>query len=124
MRGWVADKDAIAPVVSAYDAIFWDKVPMPAESPTFDFAIPKDGSLPLDGAAPSIVDHRGDTSHIATIPDLDPRLHSFTLEHPNPTGIAALYRELVSENPPVIVQGPEVRYRALIETPVGLRELT
>lgn len=124
LRGWVANTNAIAPVVSAYGAIFGDKVPLPAESPTFDFAIPKDGSLPLDGAAPSIIDHRGDTSFIASIPDLDARLHSFTLEHPDPTGIAALYRELAVENPPVIVQGPEVRYRALIETPAGLKELT
>lgn len=124
LRGWVANTDAIDPVVSAYGAILGDKVPLPAESPTFDFAIPKDGSLPLDGAAPSIIDHRGDTSYIASIPDLDARLHSFTLEHPDPTRIAALYRELAIENPPVIVQGPEVRYRALIETHAGLKELT
>lgn len=124
LRGWVASTDAIDPVVSAYGAILGDKVPLPAESPTFDFAIPKDGSLPLDGAVPSIIDHRGDTSYIASIPDWDARLHSFTLEHPDPTRIAALYRELAIKNPPVIGQGSEVRYRALIETPAGLKELT
>lgn len=124
LRGWVANTDAIDSVVSGYGAILGDKVPLPAEGPTFDFAIPRDGSLPLDGAAPSIIDHRGDTSYIASIPDLDARLHSFTLEHPDPTRIAALYRELAIENPPVIVQGPEVRYRALIKTHAGLKELT
>lgn len=124
LRGWVANTDAMDAVVSAYGAILGDKVPLPAESPTFDFAIPKDGSLPLGGAVPSIIDHRGDTSYIASIPDLDAHLHSFTLEHPDPTRIAALYRELAIKNSPVIVQGPEVRYRALIETPAGLKELT
>lgn len=124
LRGWVANTNAIDAVVSAHSAILGDKVPLPAGSPTFDFAIPEDGSLPLDGAAPSIIDHRGDTSYIAFIPDLGARLHSFTLEHPDPTGIAVLYRELAIQNPPLIVQGPNVRYRALIETPAGLKELT
>lgn len=124
LRGWVANTEAMDSVVSTHGAILGDKVPLPAESPTFDFAIPEDGSLPLDGAAPSIIDHRGDTSYIASIPDLDAWLHSFTLEHPDPTGIAALYRELAVENPLAIVRGPKVRYRALIGTPTGLKELT
>jgi hypothetical protein len=124
LRGWVANTDAIDVVVSAHRAILGDNVPLPAGSPTFDFAIPEDGSLPLDGAAPSVIDHRGDASYIAFIPDLGARLHSFTLEHPDPAGIAALYRELAVENPPAIVQAATIRYRALIDTPTGLRELT
>lgn len=124
LRGWVANTNAIDAIVSTHGAIFGDEVPLPTGEPTFAFTIPKDGSLPLDGAAPSIIDHRGDASYIASIPDLGVHLHSFTLEHPDPTGIAAFYRELAIENPPVIVQGPEIRYRALIQTPAGLMELT
>ncbi len=124
LRGWVANTDAMDAVVSTHGSIFGDKVPLPAVDPTFAFTIPKDGSLPLDGAAPSIIDHRGDTGFIASIPDLGARLQSFTLEHPDPSGIAAFYRELAIENPPPVTQGPEVRYRALIQTPAGLRALT
>jgi hypothetical protein len=124
LRGWVANTDAIDSVLLAHRAIFGDKVPLPAVNPAFDFAIPTDGSLPLDGAAPSIIDHRGDPTSMATIPDLGARLHSLTLEHPNSAAIKALYRELSIDHPPVIVQGSEVRYRALIETPTGLKELT
>jgi hypothetical protein len=83
-----------------------------------------DGSLPFDGLAPSIIDHRGDSSFVAAIPDLGARLHSFTLECPDPRNIEALYRELAIERPPEIVKGPKVRYQALIATPNGLRELT
>lgn len=60
LRGWVANSNAIDSVVSTHGAIFGDKVPLPTVNPTFDFTIPKDGSLPLDGAAPSIINHRGD----------------------------------------------------------------
>ena len=124
MRGWVANTDAMDAVVSTHGEAVGEKVSLPTADPTFAFTIPKDGSLPLDGAAPSIIDHRGDTSYIATIPDLGARLHSLILEHPDPAGIAVLYRELAIENPPEIVQGLKVRYRALIETPTGLKELT
>lgn len=123
LRGWVANTNAIDAIVSTHGAIFGDKVPLPTMGPTFAFTIPKDGSLPLDGAAPSIIDHRGDASYIASIPDLGVHLQSFILEHPNPSGIAAFYRELAMKNSPVVIQGPEVRYRALIHTPAGLREL-
>ena len=124
LRGWVASTDAIDSVVSARRAIFGDKVSLPAANPTFDLAIPKDGSLPLDGAAPSIIDHRGDPTSMALIPDLGARLRSLTLEHPSSAAIETLYRELSIDHPPAIVRGPNVRYRAQIETPTGLKGLT
>ena len=124
LRGWVGGTDAIDSVVATRRAIFGDKVPLPTANPTFDFAIPEDGSLPLDGAAPSIIDHRGDPTSMADIPDLGARLRSLTLEHPNSTAIETLYRELSIDHPPAIVQGPRVRYRAQIETPTGSKELT
>jgi hypothetical protein len=124
LRGWVANTETIDSVLSTHGAIFGDKVPLPAADPTFAFTIPRDGSLPLDGVAPSIIDHRGDSSYVASIPDLGARLHSVILEHPDRAGIEALYRELAIDHPPVIVQAPKVRYRALIETPTGLKDLT
>ena len=124
LRGWVASTKDIDSVVSTHAAIFGDKVALPAIDPAFFFTIPENGSLPSDGAAPSIIDHRGDSSYIATIPELGAGLSSFTLEHPVPTEIEALFRELAIDSPPEVVYGPVLRYRALIETPAGLRELT
>jgi hypothetical protein len=124
LRGWVANTAAIDALVSRHHAIFGDKVPLPTDAPTFDFAIPRDGSLPRDGAVPSIIDHRGDPTSMASIPDLGARLRKLTLEHPAPGEIEALYRYLGIVNPPAIVPGPDIRYRAQIETPAGLKELT
>lgn len=124
LRGWVANTEVIDSMLSTHGPIFGEKVSLPPEDPSFAFSIPHNGSLPLDGAAPSLIDHRGDSSYITTIPDLGARLSSVTLEHPDPTAIDALYRNFHIDHPPVIVRGPKVRYRALIETPTGLRELT
>jgi hypothetical protein len=104
--------------------VFGEKVPLPPADPAFDFAIPKNGSLPLCGAAPSIIDHRNDPTSMVEIPDLGARLRSLTLEHPVPSAIGALYRDLSIDRPPQILQGPKICYRAQIETTTGLKVLT
>lgn len=128
LRGWVAGTEAMDAVLALQDGpagpVFGEKVALPAEAPSFAFSIPADGALPLDGAIPSLIDHRGDARYIASIPDLGARLVGFVLEHPDPDAIGALYRTLKIDRPPAIVHGPKLRYRAQIETPEGLRELT
>ncbi|POF32292.1 VOC family protein [Roseibium marinum] len=124
LRGWVAATDAIDTVAANRRAIFGGTVPLPPAGPEFAFSIPEDGSLPLDGAAPSLIDHWGDPTSMAEIPDMGARLRSLTLEHPEPAAIGALYRQLSIDRPPEIVRGDKVRYRARIETPAGLKELT
>lgn len=124
LRGWVARTDAIDAVLAGRGAIFGCKVALPTLDPSFDFAIPDDGSLPLGGAAPSVIDRRGKPRSMAAIADLGARLRGFCLAHPEPETIAALYRELAVEGAPALTQGPRLRYRAQIETPTGLKELT
>lgn len=124
LRGWVARTDAIDAVIAGREGIFGQKVSLPAVDPSFDFAIADDGSLPLDGAAPSVIDRRGKARSMATIADLGARLRSFTLEHPNPDAVSALYGQLAVGRAPVIDRGCGPRYRAQIETPSGLKHLT
>lgn len=124
LRGWVAGTEDLASVLSTHRAVFGDEVPLPPAEPSFAFAIPEDGSLPLDGAAPSLIDRRGVPEPTSAIPDFGARLRSFALEHPEPATIEALYGDLAIDRPPAIIRGPKVRYWAEIETPTGLRELT
>lgn len=124
LRGWVAATDDLDAVLATHGAIFGEAVPLPPEAPAFAFAVPADGSLPLDGAAPSLIDHRGAPTSMAEIPDLGARLRSLVLEHPDPAAIEGLYRDLAVDRPPEVVDGLRPRYRARIETPAGARELT
>lgn len=124
LRGFVARTDVIDIVLAGREHIFGRKIALPMADPSFDFAIPDDGSLPLDGAAPSIIDRRGRPRSMATIADLGARLRSFSLEHPDPAAVLALYRELNIDRPPGIFQGSALCYRAQIETPAGIKELS
>lgn len=123
LRGWVARTDAIDTVLAGREAIFGRKVSLPWAEPTFEFAIPDDGSLPLGGAAPSLIDRRGKPRAMAAMADLGARLRAFRLEHPEPDAVSALYRDLGVDRPPAVVPGATLRYVAEIETPAGLRLL-
>jgi hypothetical protein len=123
LRGWVARTDAIDAVVDGREAIFGRKVALPFADPMFDFAIPDDGSLPLGGALPSIIDRRGKPRSMATMADLGARLKSLMLTHPEPEAVSRIYEELAIDRPPDIVAGPELRYLARIQTSAGIKEL-
>ncbi|WP_342360707.1 VOC family protein [Terrarubrum flagellatum] len=123
LRGWVARTDAIDLFLAGRETIFGKKVSLPWVASAFEFAIPDDGSLPLDGAAPSIIDRRGKPRSMATMADLGARLRSFSLEHPDAAMISELYRSLEIDRPPIVMHGDALRYRAQIETPAGLKEL-
>jgi len=124
LRGWVARTDAIDAIVAGREEIFGEKIPLPAVDPSFDFTIPRDGSLPLDGAAPSVIDRRGKPRSMAAIADLGARLRSFSLEHPDPGAVTALYRQLDIDHPPAVSRGRTLRYHAQIDTPAGPKQLT
>lgn len=123
LRGWVARTEVIDAVLSGREHIFGRKIPLPPDDPRFDFSILDDGSLPLDGAAPSLIDRRGKPRSMNTIADLGAKLVSFSLDHPASAMISELYQELGVDDGPDIVSGGILRYRARIETVYGIREL-
>lgn len=124
LRGWVAGVDGIDAVLAGREAVFGRKVALPTGDPSFDFAIPDDGSLPLGGAAPSLIDRRGKPRSMSTMADLGARLRSFSLEHPEAEAISNFLRELGADRTPAVRQGAGPRYSAWIETPAGLKELS
>lgn len=124
LRGWVARTNNIDAVLARQENLLGRKLAFTSANGSFCFAIPDDGSLPLDGAAPSVIDRLGKPPSVAAMADAGARLQSVILEHPEPARVIALYRSLGIADPPVVTSGERLRYRALIETPNGLRELT
>ena len=122
LRGWVAATTSIEEFV-AHHPEFGEVVSLPFNEPEFAFAIPANGSLPLGGVLPSLIDHRDDATRMSDIPDLGARLISFVLQHPEPKEISATYYGLEIDRPPKIRAGAVFRYEAEIEMPDGLRTL-
>jgi Glyoxalase-like domain len=122
LRGWVAATRSIENLVAQHPE-FGEVVPLPFANPVFAFAIPLDGSLPNDGALPSLIDHRNVPTEMSEIPDLGVRLEALTLQHPEPEKVESIYRELAIDRPPMVRFGRSLRYEAVIRTPKGLRAL-
>lgn len=123
LRGWVARTTDVAEVLARHGSILGEEVRLSGSGRNFSFAVPPGGALPLGGLAPSVIDRGGHPPSIAAMPDLGARLRSFVVEHPEPAEVMALYERLGVENPPKVQRGERLRYRAVIETPIGLKEL-
>jgi hypothetical protein len=124
LRGWVARTDDIDAVLRTHESVLGRKTRLTSGQIIYHFAIPPGGALPLNGVAPSVIDRGGRPPSIAAMPDLGARLRSFVLEHPQPDDVTALYAKLGIANPPRVMMGHHIRYRAEIETPRGVKHLS
>ncbi len=59
-----------------------------------------------------------------TMPDLGAGRRHLRSEHPDPARVAELYRCLGVAGAPTVCRGEELRYRAVLATPAGPKELT
>ncbi len=119
LRGWVAATTSIESLVCQRPE-FGEVVRLPFDEPEFAFSIPSDGSMPLQGVLPSLIDHCDDPTQMSDIPDLGARLTSFSLQHPEPEEIRFIYANLEVDRPPEIKSGATFRYEAEIRTPKGV----
>lgn len=123
LRGWVARVADIDAVLPRHEDVLGRKVRLATPDAHFFFAIPADGSLPGGGVAPSVIDRVGRPPPVAAMADAGARLRDLVIEHPQSDQVAALYERLGVDHPPLIQRGDRLRYRALIDTPGGFREL-
>lgn len=123
LRGWVVRTNSIDTILSAHGAILGQKTRVSRGARSWSFSVPSDGSLPMDGIAPSVIDWEAQGHPAMTMTNLDLTLAEFVIEHPDPTAVKALYERLGLQNPPRVREGEQHRYRAVIKTSAGLREL-
>jgi Glyoxalase-like domain len=124
LRGWVARTADIDSVLSEHEAVLGNKRQLSRGGSVYFFSVPADGSLPLGGVAPSVIDRMGRSPSVASMADLGAELQELIVEHPNPDEVTELYRALRVVAPPEAKKGEHLRYRAMIQTPDGLKELS
>jgi hypothetical protein len=77
----------------------------------------------MGGIAPSVIDWGERGPPAATMTNLGVTLVEFSIEHPDPTAVRAVYERLGLQDPLRVREGAQHRYRALIKTSAGLSEL-
>ncbi|MFZ1104948.1 MAG: VOC family protein [Hyphomicrobiaceae bacterium] len=123
LRGYVARCTGIAAVIGAQAGTFGVPIRVSRGDRHWLFAVRADGQLPLDGAAPCLIDWLEHGTPAPTMPDLGLRLQSLRVETPDPDALHAALHAIGMARKPEIGRGPEVRLAATIATPGGMRVL-
>lgn len=122
---WVARTEDIQSARLAYGTECGEIEPMHRGTLNWQITIPEDGSLPLDGTAPSLIEW-ADSSPAVGLDDQGCALVSLELSHPQPARLWAILAA-IGLNGPVIVNrtppGERPSLSARILTPGGLRTL-
>jgi glyoxalase-like protein len=122
LAAWVASTDDI---VGAAVPELGDVETMRREAHTWKMTIKADGSVPLDGAAPLLIQRSSSVHPAAALPQSGLALKGLRIRHPAAAQVLALFAKigLASQPTVTVTRGNECRLVAEIQTPVGLREL-
>jgi catechol 2,3-dioxygenase-like lactoylglutathione lyase family enzyme len=123
LRCYVARRTGIAAVIGAQAGTFGVPIRVSRGDRHWLFAVRADGQLPLDGAAPCLIDWLEHGTPAPTMPDLGLRLQSLRVETPDPDALHAALDAIGMARKPEITRGLEVRLAATIATPGGVRVL-
>jgi len=86
-------------------------------------SIPEDGSMPMDGAFPTLIEWPEGAHPATRMIDLGCRLHSLTVEHPEAEQIEMLIGDRIDQASISIRNGATKNICAKIQTPDGIRIL-
>ena len=91
---------------------------------SWQISVPADGSLPMDGAFPTVIEWPKGAHPSSGMPDFGCRLGRVSVTHRNGTDLASWLAPFLDDHRVVIGHGSEVQIRATIMTPDGPKELT
>jgi hypothetical protein len=124
---WVARTDDIHAAVAAASEPLGEVEPMRRGALDWLITIPADGSLPLDGIGPALIEWHADRHPASGMPDQGVTLVELELLHPDAARVERLLQSLGLEAPVSVSSAPAgsgPRLVAHIDTPNGRRRLT
>jgi hypothetical protein len=122
LAAWVASTDDIEEAAVAELGVVET---MRREHHTWRMTVRADGSLPLDGAAPLLIQRSPGADPVAALPPGGLLLQRLRIRHPSPAQVVALFAKIgLAPTPLITVEwGNACTLVAEIQTPIGLREL-
>jgi hypothetical protein len=97
--------------------------PMTRGSLSWLITITPDGSLPLGGAAPALIEWRVQPHPAQRLANARCSLVELEVHHPEPSTVRDIFVAIGLESPPTVRQAEAPRLIARIQTPQGLRTL-
>jgi Glyoxalase-like domain len=124
LRGMVARTDRLAALTQAYPDIHGKPMRLTRGERAWQFATRIDGTLPMAGALPHLMDWGPQGPAAPKLPELGCKLLSLVLETPDPAAARAHYDAVGMTGMPHLRHGPQVKLMAVIQSPTGVHLLT
>jgi catechol 2,3-dioxygenase-like lactoylglutathione lyase family enzyme len=126
LSNWVARTHDIRSAAAAASEALGEIEPITRGALQWLITIPADGSLPMDGIAPALIEWQAPVHPASSLQDAGCSLHSFEALHPEPDRVTALLATLgldktVRVSP--LPAGARPHLVARIHTPTGLRTI-
>jgi hypothetical protein len=120
---WVCETDRMPDHLKKVPYDVGEILPVSRGALEWNITVPKDGSLPMNGCAPSLIDWKGAASPTVKLPDRGYRLLSLTLSHPEPTKLDHFINSTLNDPRIIFKKSQHISLGAMIETPTGIIEL-
>lgn len=120
---WVARTDDLDAALNATHFINWQALTVSRGELTWRIAVREDGSLPFDGAFPTIIEWPMRPFPGSKMTDFDCSLNALHITHPKADKLVELLSTLIDDHRISITQGEETVLSAVIDTPGGPRKL-
>jgi hypothetical protein len=126
LAAWVVRTRDIRAASAAYASVVGQVEQMSRGTFSWEITITPDGSLPMGGAAPALIEWKTKTHPAQMLTPLGCSLLELEIHHPEPPKLNALLESIGLESPLRVVQSKRARPTlvAHIQTPYGLRELS
>lgn len=121
---WVVRVPDLAEALGAFDGVAGEAVRVTRGSLSWLISVPPDGSMPFDGAFPTLIEWPAGPHPASRMADLDCRIERLAIEHPDSARLGGMLDPIFSDDRVAISRGAAIRLRATIRTPHGPRELT
>lgn len=120
---WIARTTDIADALRTINGATGPAVTVSRGELTWHVSVPNDGSMPCDGAFPTLIQWPAGAHPATRMAAKGCALVRFTVEHPNGNAIARDLASHFSDPRVEIRSGPALRFTAEIETPSGVKRL-
>lgn len=123
LKTWVIRTEDIRSTLKSCSEPLGEIEPMSRGEANWLITIPKDGSLPVKGGAPALIQWQTPSHPAARLKDYGFSLSKLQIFHPEPEKLSSFLSSINLEGPIEVLTGNETKIVAHINTPQGIREL-
>jgi hypothetical protein len=120
---WVARVPDLALALREIEADLGEAVPLTRDAHSWLISVPRNGSMPFEGAFPTLIEWPAGPHPSTRMADLGCRLEQLSIVHPEGDRLSMALAPVMADDRVVVETGTAIQLRATIRTPNGQCQL-